>query len=343
MIDVLKRLAELDAKNPNMVSENSEVAECGPMGMMGGMEGMSIPEAPKTPATLNVTAGSAEELGNMLTQIMQLAGVHKVEPEHLGIEREPSPLTAEPEMGGEAPHSGSPDSMRGIKDRMNDFDDNEADDEGDREETDEETEEPIPGGIPGVDNTPNDPTKQKPFNPNGFAKQQNSPGGGDVPKDHETRPRDRNQPIATFENLMSEYQQFVSESEGKTMSRAAKGNEKYGKYETESVEDRLKDLDPKNPVNIPAYKRKAASGDSASAAKNTREAFNAGKEQKHAADTTMKHIKNPTQGEKDAAKDIKPGIKGYADRADMLKSAEQRGALKESIDMASLLKLSGLR
>ncbi len=66
------------------------------------------------------------------------------------------------------------------------------------------------------------------------------------------------------------------------MSRAAKGYEKYGKegmealakagregkaldpvrkkYDKydEGIEDRLKDLDPKNPVNIPAYQRKAA-------------------------------------------------------------------------------------
>jgi len=52
--------------------------------------------------------------------------------------------------------------------------------------------------------------------------------------------------------------------------------------------------------------------------------------------TTMKHISNPNAGEKKAAKDIKPGIKGYRDRIDMLKSAQARGALKkeevESID-----------
>jgi hypothetical protein len=70
------------------------------------------------------------------------------------------------------------------------------------------------------------------------------------------------------------------EEEG--MSRAAKGYEKYGKQGMEAlakagrdgkaldpirkkydkydegIEDRLKDLDPTNPVNIPAYKRKAA-------------------------------------------------------------------------------------
>jgi hypothetical protein len=49
----------------------------------------------------------------------------------------------------------------------------------------------------------------------------------------------------------------------------------------------------------------------------------------HQADTTMKHIKNPTQGEKDAAKDIKPGIAGYRDRIDMLKSAEKDDRIKD--------------
>ena len=212
MIDVLKRLAELDAKNPNMISENTEVEECGPMGSMGLMGETTPQEAPKTPATLNVTAGSAEELGNMLTQIMQLAGVHKVEPEHLGIEKEVPP--AEPEVGGEDPHSGSPDSMRSVLDKMNGMDGEEGEggEEDDKEETDE-GEEPIPGGIPGVDTTPNDPNKQKPFSPNNFANQQNTPGGGDVPKDHESRPRDRNQPTATMEQqLMRQYQDFLNET-----------------------------------------------------------------------------------------------------------------------------------
>ena len=50
----------------------------------------------------------------------------------------------------------------------------------------------------------------------------------------------------------------------------------------------------------------------------------------HQAKTTMKHVKNPTPGEKKAAKDIKPGIAGYQDRVAMLKSAEKDGRLKES-------------
>ena len=48
----------------------------------------------------------------------------------------------------------------------------------------------------------------------------------------------------------------------------------------------------------------------------------------HQSATTMKHVKNPTAGEKKAAKDIKPGVAGYKDRIDMLKSAEADGRLK---------------
>ena len=55
----------------------------------------------------------------------------------------------------------------------------------------------------------------------------------------------------------------------------------------------------------------------------------------HQSKTTMKHISNPTAGEKKAAKDIKPGTSGYRDRIAMLKSAQARGALKED-DLAEL-------
>lgn len=54
------------------------------------------------------------------------------------------------------------------------------------------------------------------------------------------------------------------------------------------------------------------------------------KEASHQEKTTMKHVKDPTPGEKKAAKDIKPGVKGYSDRVAMLKSAEKDGRLKET-------------
>ena len=48
----------------------------------------------------------------------------------------------------------------------------------------------------------------------------------------------------------------------------------------------------------------------------------------HQAKTTMKHIPNASPALKKAAKDIKPGIKGYADRIAMLKA----GGVKEETD-----------
>jgi hypothetical protein len=56
--------------------------------------------------------------------------------------------------------------------------------------------------------------------------------------------------------------------------------------------------------------------------------YNKYDESSHQEKTTMKHVKNPTAGEKKAAKDIKPGTAGYADRIAMLKSAEKDGRLK---------------
>ena len=57
------------------------------------------------------------------------------------------------------------------------------------------------------------------------------------------------------------------------------------------------------------------------------------------AKTTMKHIKNPTAGEKKAAQDIRPGVKGgYSDRIAMLHSAKARGALKnEEVDLDEVM------
>lgn len=67
-------------------------------------------------------------------------------------------------------------------------------------------------------------------------------------------------------------------------------------------------------------------------------------ESSHQAKTTMKHVKNPTAGEKAAAKDIKPGVAGYRDRIAMLKSAEARGGLKkEEVEQVDEAKEPGFR
>lgn len=105
MIDVLKKLAAIDAEgglkestklvnDPSlaMISE-STVQECGPM----GMPGMAAPHS-GTPASFSVNASAAtgDEVANMLTQILTLAGV-KDGPKPMGDEPG-HPLTGEPPM-----------------------------------------------------------------------------------------------------------------------------------------------------------------------------------------------------------------------------------------------------
>jgi hypothetical protein len=58
----------------------------------------------------------------------------------------------------------------------------------------------------------------------------------------------------------------------------------------------------------------------------------------HQAKTTMKHIPNASPALKKAAKDIKPGIMGYADRIAMLKA----GGVKEDVEIIDELSKSTL-
>ena len=230
MIDVMKRLAELDKKNPTIVKENQQVEECGimpEMGMMGGM-----PERPPMPASINMTAGSGEELSDMLATIMQLAGVkqHGAE-EPMGAEPAIA-LTAEPEMGAGDPTS----DMRSMIDKLNPMDgddqgpeqgpeqggnddvsaahgdiDNDGDHDMDDHEAEKDEEETDEGQY---DNSPSDPRKPPPFGANQFANKENQPGQGDR--------MDGNMPKATMEQqLLADYRDFVSE--GKPSAGMSKG------------------------------------------------------------------------------------------------------------------------
>jgi len=152
-------------------------------------------QSPKTPATMNISAADGTELGNMLTAIMQLAGVHSVDDEHMGVEHPPAVLTAEPSMSAGPTAS---DNMRSVLDRMNNIGDEEADESMKHDH-----------GITGVDNVPADPQKQLPFEPNEFSQNANDGDG----KDKHGHPRLTTQPTATYEDLMNEYQNFLKESE----------------------------------------------------------------------------------------------------------------------------------
>ena len=201
MINVLKRLAELDAQNPNIVKEDADLAECGMMPEMGMMGG--IPERPSTPASINMTAGSGEELSNMLATIMQLAGVEKVGDKHLGAEPLPAVVSMEPAMS-------AGDSMRSVIDKMHADDGGEEG--GDKKDTDESQ----------YDNSPADPTDAPEFDAEEFAHHENEPGGGN---DSKGAKRQSNMPTATFESLMKEYKQFIGESEEEEMDEAAEEEE----------------------------------------------------------------------------------------------------------------------
>jgi len=214
MIDVLKRLAELDANNPNItkhLKENQQVEECGM-----GMSPMSSMSQNHTPASINMTADSGSELTGMLRDIMQLAGLNKVEPDHLGVEHPPMSLSLEPVSAvGPAiaePMSGS-DSMRSVLDKLNpepegddselgpfqgDSDDDEGDD--DEEKTDEGE----------YDNSPAEPTDVPEVPANGMGQANQDPAGQPGVGDR----NDGKQPkaFATMEEqLMSEYKKFIGE------------------------------------------------------------------------------------------------------------------------------------
>ena len=122
-------------------------------------------------------------------------------------------------------------------------------------------------------------------------------------------------PFVKKESVVSELSKNTLKSYS---AKAKKDSEEYKKA------GHAYDSDPDERDFAPSAFKKAASR-AAGAAK----ADSKIKEASHQEKTTMKHVKNPTAGEKKAAKDIKPGIKGYADRVAMLKSAEKDGRLKE--------------
>jgi hypothetical protein len=95
------------------------------------------------------------------------------------------------------------------------------------------------------------------------------------------------------------------------------------------------DLEKVGPEEVGPHDTKLGQGKRPADRLDNKQPF--GEADSHQSKTTMKHVSNPNAGEKKAAKDIKPGIKGYKDRIAMLKAAKARGALKEDeLDEADL-------
>lgn len=190
MLDLMKRLQELDSANPNVVTETEQtIEECGMMPEMGmGMD------RPSTPASINMTAGSAAELGDLLKDIVSLAGMDKSEPD--------MPLSVGGPAVLEPAGMGTPgaDDMRSVIDKLNPMDGDDQDGDGSDDKDKEKVDE--------LDNEPADPTKPPPFDANQYANKENQPGQGDrmdgnMPKGN---------PEMNFESLMAEYKRFIAES-----------------------------------------------------------------------------------------------------------------------------------
>lgn len=220
----MKRLAELDSANPNIVRESTQVGECGMMPEMGLP---MVPPAPQHPASINMTAGSGEELGDLLTTIMSLAGVAKGGEEPVG--GEPQAQVLEPVGAGETPA----DTMRSVIDKLNPMDgddeggedelgafqggdndnisadqgdvDNDGDHDMDDHDAEQDKEE-----VDEYDNTPADPNDKNEFDADQFAHQENQPGQGDrMDGDRPKAYADMNEAVT---DLFAQYKKFVSEN-----------------------------------------------------------------------------------------------------------------------------------
>jgi len=202
MIDVMRRLAELDSTNPavdtgvRIVQPNQNISVAGKVNKSQveecGMMPMSMPmDKPHTPATLNISADSGEELGDMLGAIMQLAGLKNAEHDH---DMDSMPAGDDIAQVSVEPEVDQTTSMRSMIDKLNPPG---GDDEGD-EETDEGQ----------YNNSPNDPRDVPEFDAEESAHHENQPGAG-----HGRRTAQPNANPTAFESLMSEYKKFVAESE----------------------------------------------------------------------------------------------------------------------------------
>jgi hypothetical protein len=123
MFDVLTKLAALDSANPTIANPlaagQKQVMEADQVAQLPALEDMSTLRAlsglkpvaecgmmgmpPSTPASMsiNATAATGDEVTNMLSQIMNLAGVHKVGQEHMpAVDGKLAAITAEPAIHG---------------------------------------------------------------------------------------------------------------------------------------------------------------------------------------------------------------------------------------------------
>jgi len=340
MIDLMKRLAELDAANSNVIreeagtvscsscgekfkisgrkdgfshcsdhkghkalDESANLEECGPMGAMGLMPGQMDHH---TPASINITADSGEELSHMLRDIMTLAGRGHAEPDADNMPVDAVAIDMAPPA--EIDFDGGNDDntlMRGMMDKLNAAGDEDMDGE-------EETEEGTDGSW---DNSPNHATDIGHYS-------DATPKGNDL-SSHADNERPKmnggGNPYAMEEKLMADWKKFMTENSDDSLSFWKREAQKAGGAKNIDWHGIGIEHGKQGIVMNPPY---GAGGRAVSQ-------YDKGLEAGENFDP-LKHIDSPTQGERDAAPDVDRG--SYSDRAAMLKSAEQGGRLKDTME-----------
>lgn len=202
MIDVLKRLTELDQQNPNRpeykvspdqnistsLNESTQVEECGMMGDMGRYE------KPSTPASINMSAGSGEELGDLIRAIASIAGGH----DHDKLE----PLASVPTTG--IASTGGMD-MKSMMDKLNDID------------SEEKTEETYL-------NSPADPNPPEAFDAEAYAHHENPPGADRRGNANNPRAYDTNENFV--HQLYQDYQKYLAEQDIRELTQQTSDDSK---------------------------------------------------------------------------------------------------------------------
>ena len=378
MINVLKRLAELDSQNPNVTIASpkmsadaaveavqqtlSEELSVESLRYLSGVkqtldecgmypEGMGMaPSMPSTPASfsINATAADGDEVANMLSQIMTLAGAGKVGPEHMPVDKAPNVMTTLPSLS--QANQSSNDEMKRMIDVMN-----EPGDEGpvaDNKPEDEGLLGTMAGaGIGAALGGPLGAAVGGAAGDNltGDGEQQEDAGLGAIP---EVDIAGVGGGLAAAAMSDGDPEEIAAGVEaGKEFTAGEEGGELEAKDHIRKMMDML-DNSPNDPTDVPAHDSEKFAynpngggmgigdrmdgtmpkGNMTAEDTMTSKLFSDYQkfvtEASHQSNTTMKHVKNPTAGEKSAAKDIKAGTAGYKDRIDMLKSAEKDGRLK---------------
>jgi hypothetical protein len=208
MINVLKRLAELDAANPNVqqvqrtkVSESTLVDECGMMA-----SDMQPSSTPRTPASIHITANDGQELSGMLQDIVQLAGLKQQGVDNMGAD-DSQVLSTTPVVGISSPAA---NDMRAVIDKLNpddmgsdDTDDVDAEPDDSGDEDDEEQ-------LEAYDNSPSDPSSAQSYDADALAYHPNPPGAANG-RGLTSNPRGVPTMEEVEQQLYSAYQRYLNE------------------------------------------------------------------------------------------------------------------------------------